>query len=106
LLLARFNKEQNKGVIFSPSKAPISKKTGKTAPLQEWTLRHYIDVAHDLKWISHSAKNVGEVLRDYRNYVHPYKQMSHGVELDSHDAELFWGITKSITNQLIAKSST
>lgn len=103
LLLARFNKEENKSLIFSSKKAPINKSTGKTAPLQEWTLRSYIDVAHDLKWISHSAKNVGEVLRDYRNYVHPYKQLSHGMNLDTHDAELFWGVTKSISAQLIAK---
>jgi len=101
LLLARLNKEQSKAPIFNAAKAPKEKSTGRTLPLKEWTLRHYIDVAHELKWISESAKDVGEVLRDYRNYVHPYKQLSHGVHLDKDDAILFWEISKSIARQVI-----
>jgi len=101
LLLARINKEQSKGPIFNATKAPKEKSKSRTLPLKEWTLRHYIDVAHELKWISESAKDVGEVLRDYRNYVHPYKQLSHGVHLDKDDAILFWEISKSIARQII-----
>jgi len=103
LLLARFNREPDKKNIFQSSKIPKDKKTGRPLPMNTWTLRDYIDVAHDLKWISESAKDVGEILRDYRNYVHPYKQVSHGVTLDIYDAQLFWEISKSITRQLIAK---
>ncbi|MDH5573269.1 MAG: hypothetical protein OEY89_16020 [Gammaproteobacteria bacterium] len=104
LLLARFNSETDKAKIFSTKTAPIDRKSGKAMPINKWTLRHYIDVAHELKWISESARNVGEVLRDYRNYVHPYKQLAHGVTLDSHDAKLFWEITKSISRQLLDKA--
>lgn len=101
LLLARIHRETNKSVIFAASKAPKDKATGKTQPLQEWTLRHYIDVAHELKWISSSAKDVGEVVRDYRNYIHPYKELSHGVVLNDGDAKLFWEIAKNIARQLL-----
>jgi hypothetical protein len=101
LLLARVNKEPNKASIFTASTAPKDRATGKTLPLSEWTLRHYIDVAHELKWISHSAKDVGEVLRDYRNYIHPHKELSHGVSLDGNDAGLFWEIAKNISRQLL-----
>jgi hypothetical protein len=70
-------------------------------PLSEWTLRHYIDVGHELGWISRSGKDVAAVLRDYRNYVHPEKQRSHGVTLNAYDSSMFWEVTKSLAQQLL-----
>jgi len=101
LLLARINKEQNKTFIFAAATAPKDKSTRKTLPLKDWTLRNFIDVGHELNWISQSAKDVGEVLRDYRNYIHPYKEYSHGVRLREDDASLFWEISKRIARQVI-----
>lgn len=105
LLLARFNKESNKSVIFNAATAPKDKKTKKTLQLKEWTLRNYLDVGHELTWISRSTKDVGEVVRDFRNYIHPYKQASHGVTLVSDDAKLFWQISKEIVRQLLENNS-
>ena len=101
LLLARVNKEQNKTSIFTAATAPKDKSIGKILPLKDWTLRNFIDVAHELNWISKSAKDVGEVLRDYRNYIHPYKEFSHEVRLREDDAILFWEISKGIARQVI-----
>ncbi len=101
LLLARVNREPSKGQVFKASTAPKDKTTRKTLPLNEWTLKHYIDVAHELKWISQSARDVGAVMRDYRNYIHPYKELSHGVKIGPDDAAMFWEISKSITRQLL-----
>lgn len=100
LLLARLHKEPNRSTVFKAASAPKD-KSGKTLQLQEWTLRHYIDVGHELGWISKSAKDVGEVVRDYRNYIHPQKELSHGVVLRDGDAELFWEVAKSIARQLL-----
>jgi hypothetical protein len=101
LLLARINRENNKASIFQASKAPKDNLTKKVLQLKEWSLRNYIDVAHELRWISQSAKDVGEVLRDYRNYIHPQKQLSHNIIIEKNDAILFWEITKSICRQLL-----
>jgi hypothetical protein len=101
LLLARFNRETDKAPIFHAVTAPRDSKTKKTLPLKEWTLRNYLDVAHELGWISKSTKDVGEVLRDSRNYVHPYKQASHDVTVTTNDATLFWQISKEISRQLL-----
>lgn len=101
LLLARVNHETNKALVFKASTAPKDKLTGQTLPLREWGLRNYIDVAHELDWISQSAKGVSEVLRDYRNYVHPYKELSHGVKLDKSDALVLWEVGKRITAQIL-----
>jgi len=104
LLLARINKETNKSAIFKATKAPKNKSTGRVLPLKEWTLRNYIDVAHELRWISQSAKDIGQVLRDYRNYIHPYKEFSHNIVIELNDANLFWEISKSVSKQIIKSS--
>ena len=101
LLLARVHREKNKSQVFGATKAPKDRATGKPLPLQEWTLRHYIDVGHELGWISPSARDVGEVLRDYRNYIHPQKELSHGIQLQDGDARLFWEISKNIARQVL-----
>lgn len=99
LLLARILREKDKVPIFKANGAP--KDRGKSLPLKEWGLRNFIDVAHELGWISQGAKDVGEVLRDYRNYVHPQKEYSHGVKLTVDDARIFWEVGKSISRQVI-----
>lgn len=100
LLLARINRESDKKPIFTARSAPKD-RAGKTKALPEWMLKDYIEVVHELGWITVSAKDVGAVLRDYRNYIHPQKQLSHGVHLQSDDAKLFWEISKSISRQII-----
>jgi hypothetical protein len=101
LLLARVHRAKDKARIVGSSAAPKDRGTGKALPLQYWTLRHYIDVAHELGWISSSARDVGEVVRDYRNYVHPHKELSHGIQLGDEDARLFWEISKGIARQVL-----
>jgi len=100
LLLARINKENNKAPIFTAAAAPKDHQ-GKTLPLKEWTLQDYIAVAHELKWITVAAKDVGVVLRDYRNYIHPQKELSHGISLTTPDAVVLWEIGKGISRQLL-----
>lgn len=105
LLLARINTEPKKDRVFKASSTPRDKTSGKTLPLKEWTLHDYIDVAHELDWISRSAKDVGEVLRDYRNHVHPYKEASHGVVLERKDAEVLWEVSKMLSQQVLKSTS-
>jgi hypothetical protein len=100
LLLARINREANKASVFTAAAAPKDKQS-KTLPLKEWTLQHYIDVAHELGWISATAKDIGVVLRDYRNYIHPHKELTHGISLSKNDSTLLWEISKSITRQVL-----
>lgn len=106
LFVACANRLSDKSILFKAKSTPIDGKTKKPLPLQQWTLRPYIDVAHELGWISRSGKDIAEVLRDYRNYVHPEKQRSHGVSLNVHDAQMFWDVTKNLSTQLLSKFGT
>jgi hypothetical protein len=101
LLLARVNHESNKAPIFKAAAVPKDYKTSKVRALQDWKLKNFVDVAHELGWIGKSAKDVGEVLRDYRNYIHPYKEHSHGLVLKTGDAEMLWEICKTLSRQVI-----
>lgn len=100
LLLARVNLETNKAPIFTAGAAP--KKAGVTFPLTEWGLKDYVDVAHELGWLTKSAKDVGEVLRDWRNYIHPHKEHRHKVVLVKSDTLVLWGVATSIATQVVA----
>lgn len=102
LFVSRANKLSNKAILFSSPSAPIDPKTKKPLDLRQWTLAPYIDVGHDLKWISRSAKDIAVILRDYRNYVHPEKERSHGVVLSSDDATMFWEVTKTLSRELLS----
>jgi hypothetical protein len=101
LFVARANKLADKSVLFKCTATPLDVKTKKPLDLRDWTLRPYIDVAHELGWISRSAKDVAAVLRDYRNYVHPEKERSHGVALGGADSAMLWQVAKNLTRQLL-----
>ena len=101
LFMARANQLSDKKPLFSAKSTPMDSKTKKPLQLPEWTLRPYIDVAHEIGWITRSGKDVAAVLRDYRNYVHPEKQRSHGVTLNGHDAKMFWDVTRNLVLQLL-----
>jgi hypothetical protein len=105
LLLARINAMTDKSPAFKAKTSPKD-KTGKTKQLTEWGLQNYIEVAHELKWIRQTAKDVGEVLRDYRNYIHPQKEYTHGVSLNGSDTAMFWAVFSPIAQQLIDSSKT
>ena len=100
LLLARINQLTDKNVVFKAAAAPKD-KSGKTLMLQEWKLKNFMDVAREVKWISQTGKDIGEVVRDYRNYIHPQKEYSHGIVLSSDDAKILWEVAKAVMIQVL-----
>lgn len=100
LLLARINRLSDKSPVFISKCAPKD-KAGKTRPLQEWTLNSYIDVAHDLGWIGKASRDIGVVLRDYRNFIHPEKELSQGVSVGEPDCRIFGAILVVLADQII-----
>lgn len=106
LFVSRANKLSDKSKLFATIAVPIDPKTKKPLDLRQWTLAPYIDVGRDLKWISRSAKDIAAILRDYRNYIHPEKERSHGVTLSPDDARMFWEVTKTLSRELLAMKGT
>ena len=100
LLLAKINQLTDKSMVFKAVSAPKD-KTGNALKLNEWGLKNYMDVAQELRWISKTAKDIGEVVRDYRNYIHPQKEYSHGINISPEDARMLWDVAKNVTFQIL-----
>ncbi len=73
---------------FCRSMCSPKDKQGKVKPLYEWTLANYIDVACDIELLGLDVKKFSHALRDFRNYIHPYEQMSRHFSPDKHTAEI------------------
>lgn len=105
LFVARVNKMANKESLIKAASAPKDKKTGKTLDYREWMLDSYIRVGHELNWITDSARQVADVLKEFRNYVHPAKELRHGVNLADNDSTMFWNVTKALVRQLLLSAA-
>jgi len=101
LLLARVNQLSDKKPVFNAKSAPKDRQTGKAFNLAIWGLRDFIAVAHELQWISPTTRDVGNVMRDYRNYIHPQKEHSHGISISADDAKTLWEVAKSVARQVL-----
>lgn len=101
LFVARANKMTDKILLTGAANAPKDKATGKTTNYQEWMLDSYIKVGCELKWITESAKDVADKLKEYRNFVHPAKELRYGVTLGFNDSSMFWQVTKALARQLL-----
>jgi hypothetical protein len=101
LLLARVNQLIDKKAVVNANSAPKDHQTGKTLNLTKWGLSDFIAVAYELGWISPTTRDVGNVVRDYRNYIHPQKEHSHGVSISADDAKTLWEIAKGVARQVL-----
>lgn len=101
LFVARANKMPDKTPLTSAANAPKDKGSGKTINYQEWMLDSYIKVGSELNWITESAKDVADKLKEYRNFVHPAKELRYGVILGFNDSSMFWQVTKALVRQLL-----
>lgn len=85
---------------FNQCKATPKDKEGKTLAFHNWTLSNYIDVAHEANFLKEDVKKFSHSLRDFRNYIHPYAQVSSRFNPDVHTAKISWQVLKAAVFQL------
>ncbi|WP_288786692.1 hypothetical protein [uncultured Fibrobacter sp.] len=78
--------------------APL--KDQKVKPLQEWTLDNLINVAYEVGFIDLDVKKFSHVLRDFRNYIHPYEQMARNFNPTIETAKISAQVLKAAISQL------
>jgi len=78
-------------------------KEGKVKIFPEWTLSNFIDVAYELRFLQEDVKKFSHALRDFRNYIHPYQQVSTGFNPDEHTARICWQVLKAAIFQISKK---
>jgi hypothetical protein len=85
---------------FNTSKASPKNKEGKIKKFHEWTLNNFIDVAFDIGLLKEDVKKFSHTLREFRNYIHPYQQVSSNFNPDIHTAKVSWHVLKAAIFQL------
>lgn len=73
---------------FKMAKAAPKTKHGSPRKFSEWSLAQLIDVACEIKLLGPDVKQFSHGLRDFRNYIHPEKQISSEFRPDVHTAKL------------------
>jgi len=91
----------NNPKIFNQSKSAPKDKDGKVKQFYLWTLSNLINVASELGLLREDVKKFSHVLRDFRNYIHPYEQMSSRFHPDEHTAKICLQVLKAAIYQLI-----
>jgi len=90
---------------FNQAKSSPKDKYDKVLPLYNWSLASFIDVAYELDFIKDDVKKFSHGLRDFRNYIHPYQQVSSRFDPDENTAKICWQVLKASVSQISKKIS-
>lgn len=89
--------------IFKQSQLSTKNKSNNTKEFDDWTLNNFIDVAHDIGFLKIDVKKLSHNLREFRNYVHPYKELENNYHPDINSAKIFVQILLLAINEIIEK---
>ena len=90
----------NNPKIFNSANASPKKNNEKVLEFQDWTLKHFIDVAKEVDFLNEDVKKFSHALRYFRNYIHPYEQASQKFNPDEHTAKLCFQVLKVAIHQI------
>lgn len=85
---------------FNSAKSSPKDGAGKVKQFQDWTLSAFLDVAYELRLIQHDTQKFSHTLREFRNYIHPFQQMSSGFSPTEHTAKLCLQVLKAAVHEL------
>lgn len=80
---------------FNSTNSSPKDGNGKVKQFHEWNLSNFIDVAKELGLIQHDTQKFSHSLRDFRNYIHPFEQMSSGFAPREHTAKICLQVLKA-----------
>jgi hypothetical protein len=85
---------------FMTASAAPKDKSQAVLKIYDWTLNSLIEVAQEIGMLSLDVKKFSHVLRDFRNYIHPYRQMSERFSPDQGTVDICWQVFKAAFTQL------
>ena len=93
----KFPKEFNESPLAPKDKARLIKK------FSDWKLSDFINVAENIGFIKEPTKKFSDVVREYRNYIHPSKECSKQIEFDKDSAIMAKTVLSSLISELEKK---
>ncbi|MBN3003573.1 hypothetical protein JW897_07455 [Chromobacterium alkanivorans] len=85
---------------FNSTKSSPKDSHSKVKPFYEWSLSSLIDVAKELNLIQHDTHKFSHSLRDFRNYIHPFEQLSSGFSPREHTAKICLQVLRAAIHEI------
>ncbi|WP_239234257.1 hypothetical protein [Candidatus Nitrotoga sp. BS] len=85
---------------FNSAKSSPKDNNSKVRPFHEWNLSGFIDVGKELGLIQHDTHKFSHSLRDFRNYIHPFEQMSSGFSPREHTAKICLQVLRAVIHEI------
>ena len=76
------------------------KKDGKVKNFDQWTLHNFIEVSHSINLIEKDTYRFSKDLRDFRNYIHPFQQMTEKFSPREQTAKICLQVLKSAISDI------
>jgi hypothetical protein len=98
--------ESNWAFVQSSGHYP-KKNNGGIKRLNEWKLSEMIDTSFELNWISKNEEAFSHALRDYRNFIHPWKHLENRLAIpDEGSCEMSRNVVKMVFENLLRSNSS
>jgi hypothetical protein len=91
------------GVLLSAVEERLAGPPPK--PLDRMGLQDLVELAHRERWIQVDVKMGSDLIRSYRNLVHPRAQVRMGAPPDSDTVDICWPVVNATLNDLAASAS-
>ena len=65
----------------------------------EWSLADFINVAKEVGLLKDDVQKFSHALRDFRNYIHPFEQVTSGFTPTMHTAKICLQVLKVAIHQ-------
>lgn len=89
-----------KAEVFNRASSAPKNKDGKVKVFYEWKLSELISVANEVGLLEKDVAKFSHVLRDFRNYIHPYQQLSESFIPNENTAKICMQVMKGALLQL------
>jgi len=85
---------------FNTAKSSPMDKEGKPKKFYTWNLNDFITVAYELDIFKEDVHKFASSLRYFRNYIHPYQQLSSNFNPSKDTADICYQVLKASISQL------
>ncbi len=96
---------KNNMKVFNRSSSVPKDKSGNNKNISNWTLEDLINVSHNIDLIDISIKEFSKSLKEFRNYIHPRKQIETKFNPTDETADICYRVMIGAIKQIIDNQS-
>ncbi len=85
---------------YGRAKSSPKDEKGKVKQFDKWKLNDFINVSYEIGFLKKDVKQFSHYLRDFRNYIHPYKQLVDKFYPNNHTALICEQVLKAAIYEL------